>query len=94
MKVLLMKEIYYLEGDWLMSVAVEVGEELVIGTPQRLFEPPPLREPGGMVGLQFDTLDGQRFFFNEPRKARDLPITVRLGWSRQLRHPFPPVGAR
>jgi Tol biopolymer transport system component len=82
-----MKEVYYLEGTRLMAVAVEVGDSVVIGTPQLLFEAPALQP--SEQNLPFDTLDGQRFFLNERREVRNNPITVRLGWSRLLQEPAP-----
>jgi hypothetical protein len=79
-----MKEVFYVDGNRLVAVPVSIAAEPTIGEPSVLFEVPALR-PRNFVGdLQFDTLDGQRFYVNEQRGYVENPITVTLNWTALL----------
>lgn len=77
------RELYYLEGNKVMRVAVTPGRELKLGPPQLLFE----GKPGQWVGYEsFATHDGKRFLMIKPQPSPPVTqINVVENWIEDLK---------
>ncbi len=78
------KEIFYVEGDTLMAVPVNLSSSFSAGEPQRLFE-------GAFRGRgqQYDVApDGQRFVVSELLEGvPESTVHVVLNWFEEFREP-------
>ncbi len=77
------KEIYYLNGDKVMAVAVQTAPTFTVGTPRELFEGDFFRS-----GHYFDaSSDGQHFFFIKSLNQTNGPTQINtvLNWSSDLK---------
>ena len=82
------KEIFFVSGDKLMSVALKTeGDTLETSTPQPLFEIRGAPLPGALGGAAFDaSADGQRFLIGlSVQEATFAPIIVVLNWTVDLK---------
>ena len=71
------RELYYVEGETLLAVAVTSAPDFSVGKAVRLFEQKGITRDGGQ---QYDvSADGQRFVLVEPVAAKPPPP---FGWSR------------
>jgi Tol biopolymer transport system component len=80
------REIFYRNGDAMMSVPVTPGPALMTGKPQRLFEKP--YEPTLALWANYDvTGDGQRFLMLKTIEQAESPpqINVVLNWFDELK---------
>lgn len=74
------KELFYVEGEKLMAVAVSTEGEFSPGSPDALFEHPGLRRGGNHPNYGV-SLDGQRFILSEPvgyDATEGSPATIRV----------------
>ena len=79
------KELFYLNEDEMMVVDVETEGELVLGTPQMLFEKPSLLE-------EYDVApDGQHFVMIEEGESQPAPTQLILvqNWGEELKRLVP-----
>ena len=79
------KELFYRNGDKMMVVDVETEGELVLGTPQMLFEKPSLLE-------EYDVApDGQHFVMIEEGESQPAPTQLILvqNWGEELKRLVP-----
>ena len=83
------KELFYVEGEKLMVVAVSMEGEFSPGSPKALFEHPGLRR--GINYPNYDvSLDGQKFILAEPvgydaTEAPQSTIRVVLNWFAEFK---------
>jgi eukaryotic-like serine/threonine-protein kinase len=87
------KELFYLgPDDAMMSVAVQPGQPLAFGLPQKLFDTRVITGAGLGTRSKYDvTADGQRFIVLEKALApSSSPITVILNWPEELKAHVPP----
>jgi hypothetical protein len=82
------RELYYVEGDTLMTVTVTTEPSLSIGSPTRLFSDPGLLQP--LPGIrQYDVAaSGERFIVVTPYAAAgEFPAAIRVveNWYEQFR---------
>jgi Tol biopolymer transport system component len=76
------RELYYLEGTSMMSVAVEAGAAFNFKPAVRLFESTYTRAP---QPPSYDVAPDGRFVMIKPDSAGKTPITVLLNWQERLR---------
>jgi serine/threonine-protein kinase len=85
------REMFYRNGDAVMSAAVQMAPTVSIGVPRMMFNGPYARESDGSGSLGYDvTSDGQRFLMikqaNAEREASgSVPINVITGLQNRLR---------
>jgi Tol biopolymer transport system component len=89
------RELFYVSGSRMMSVAVETTPAFRAATPTVLFDDPSLFEEsmGSPSGFHYDVVpDGSRFLLLRPRgRAGGLELRVVQNWFEELRKlaPFP-----
>lgn len=74
------KELFYMEGQNLVSVPLQLEPALKLGKPARLFRFPLQKSSAYDV-----TPDGQRFLISAPAEAADFPMTVVINWMNDLK---------
>jgi Tol biopolymer transport system component len=75
------RELFYRDGDAMMTVAIDTGPPLSAGLPERLFEGPYLND----LSRNYDvTRDGTRFLMIKGSAAPQLSIHVVLNWLEEL----------
>ncbi len=89
------RELFYRQGDRVLSVPVETTTTFRAGTPTTVFERPYLSPPVGLAGRTYDvSRDGQRFLMIKDTPAGDpnaAPATIEvvLNWSEELKRLVP-----
>jgi eukaryotic-like serine/threonine-protein kinase len=73
------KEMFYTEGQYVVSVPVKLGSKIELGKPTRLFRFPQRKSSYDV------TPDGRRFLIAVPAEAADVPLTVIVNWMEELR---------
>jgi len=83
------RELFYLRGDALMSVAITTRPAFTASVPRSLFQ---RRTAGGFVEPSYDvTPDGQRFVMAQGSEQEHPPtqLTLVLGWLGELERRVP-----
>ncbi len=85
------RELFYHQGDRLLSVKVTTEPELDVSVPQELFEMP-FAQGGGLGGTYYDVSpDGERFLVVSDRSTTEF--TVILNWFEELNRLVPTDGS-
>jgi Tol biopolymer transport system component len=82
------KELYYLQGDTLMAVAVSTESALEVGRPQPLFDVSSVAPASGRNRVYDVAADGQRFLTVAPVAGADaMPSKIRVveNWYEEFR---------
>jgi Tol biopolymer transport system component len=76
------RELYYRDGNSILSVAVESSDAFKARTPQRLFDVPSLRSD--WFSRSYDVALNGRFLLNTIVERKSLPLTVVTDWRAGL----------
>ena len=80
------RELFYRDGDAMMTVAIDTGPPLSAGLPEHLFEGPYLND----LSRNYDvTRDGTRFLMIKGATTPQFTINVVLNWLEELRSSVP-----
>ncbi len=77
------KELFYIEGDWVIALAIRTTPTISVASASRLFED---KNRFGSRSLRYDvTPDGQRFVFPETLEEPRPAIRVVQNWGAEFR---------
>jgi eukaryotic-like serine/threonine-protein kinase len=76
------RELYYQSKDAIVAVAIELGDRLKAGPPQRLFDARALR--ADYRTRSFDVAPNGQFLLNVVAERKSLPLTVVTDWRAGL----------
>ena len=84
------RELFYRDGDKMMSVDVTMQPRFAVGKPKVLFEGKYVQSPVRLANYDVSS-DGQRFLMVKPgeQETTETQINVVLNWSEELKQKVP-----